>query len=215
MLVFIFLLTFVLIFLLIIVSMLVFSTIHFEVQNFELSNIEKEDNKKKVNDNYELMISFYLFNKVKWISFHLNDKKMRKIYSKMQLEKIDIRTFEKDFKLKDLKELSKLNAKLSYFNLKMKLGTEDAILTSFIVCFISSFISLLLPHVIKKYQKNQYDYMIQPLYLYKNLYEIKFNCIIEVKIVHIINISYIFWKKRRVDKNERTSNRRSYGYSYE
>ena len=49
---------------------------------------------------------------------------------------------------------------------------------------------------------------------YKNEYYISLDSIISIKIVHIINSMLIFVKKGR-DKNERTSNRRPYAYSYE
>ena len=59
-------------------------------------------------------------------------------------------------------------------------------------------------------------YKIEPLYLNHNIYEIKLNCIFEIKMVHIINMIYYFIKKRRGENHEqRTSDRRAYGYSYE
>lgn len=68
---------------------------------------------------------------------------------------------------------------------------------------------------INKIEKN-YKYQITPIFQNKNLYKINLNCIIQLKMVHIINVIYIFSKKGRSDKNERTaSNRKSYGYSYE
>ncbi len=194
--------------------MLILSTIRLKIDNFELSNMKKQ--MEKLNKEYKVTITLYLFNKIKWFSFRLNDKKMRKMYSKMNLEKIDLKKIEKDFKLSDLKLIKKLNLKIDYLNLESKIGTENAMLTSFIIVAISTFISILLPYTVKKYEKEKYNYMIMPVYINKNVYEIKLKCIIETKMVHIINIIYVLKKKRRVDKNEqRTSNRRSYGYSYE
>ena len=65
-----------------------------------------------------------------------------------------------------------------------------------------------------KYQN--YIYNIKPIYNNKNLYKINLNCIIEIKMVHIINIIYMLLKKGR-KKNEcsTTSNRKPYAYSYE
>lgn len=193
------------------ICMLVLSTIRIKIEDFEASNIQAKASPK----NYKIIISLYLFNKIKWIFVHLNDKKMRKMYSKMNLEKIDLKKFKKDFQVKDLKMVKKIDPKISYLNLKTGIGVEDVVATSFIIFIISTLIAILLPYTIKKYEKDKYHYEILPLYLNKNAYEIKLDCIIEVKMVHIINIGYVFLKKRRVDKNERTSNRRSYGYSYE
>ncbi len=134
----------------------------------------------------------------------------------MQLEKIDFKKLEQDFKWEDLKIIKKLNPKISYLDLKAKIGIESPVITAFIVSIISSIISILLPYVAINLNKKNYKYIIQPLYQNKNLYKIQFNCIIQVKMVHIINVIYIFLKKGRSDSDERTtSNRRAYGYSYE
>ena len=196
------------------ICMTLLSTVRIKIENFAMSNIK--DKKDSISEKYKITISFYLWNIMKWISFKINHKKIRKIYQKIQLEKFDFKKIEKNFQLKDLKEIRKLNPEVSYFNLELKAGTEDAVLTSFIIFAISTFISILLPHVIKKYDADKYRYEIVPLYINQNVYEMKLNCIIQIKMVHIINIIYVFLKKRRVDSYEqRASNRRTYGYSHE
>ncbi len=209
-------LVFILLALLIIILTFLFftllSTFHIEIKDLEATNM-----KEKKTPDYAIILSLYLFNKLKWISVNLNDEKLRKTYSKMQLEKIDIKKLEKDFKWEDLKIIKKLEPKISYLNLKMKLGVESPIITSFIVSIISSIISILLPHFVLKIKSKDYKYIIEPVYQNKNLYKIKFNCIIQVKMVHIINVIYILVRRKgRSDLNERTaSNRRAYGYSHE
>ena len=190
----------------------ILSTIRLEVDNFAVSNVNMT--KAFVSKEYKLIISLYLFYKIKWLSFRLNDKKIRNMYSKMKLEKVDLEQLKKDFKFVDLKEIKNIKPKIAYLDVDLNLGVQDVIVTSFIIAIISTLISILLPYAMKKYSKDSYKYKIMPLYMNKNVYEIKLNCIIEVKIVHIINIIYVFLKKRR-RKDERTSNRRSYGYSYE
>ncbi len=213
--------------------LILLSTFHIEIKDLEATNMNedikeqkniynnktsKKSNKhEESNNGYAIILSLYLGNKLKWISIHLNDEKLRKTYSKMQLEKIDIKKLEKDFKWEDLKVIKKLNLKISYLNLKMKLGVESPIITSFIVSIISSIISIFLPHLALKIKSEDYKYIIEPIYQNQNLYKIKFNCIIQVKMVHIINVIYILVKRKgRRDLNERTtSNRRAYGYSHE
>lgn len=196
------------------ICMMIFSTIRIQFNNFTMSNIK--DNKNILQRKYKIIVSLHLFNRIKWLLIKLNDKKIKNMYSKMNLEKMDFKTLQNDFKIKNLVYLKKLNPKISYLNLEFKIGTEDIIATSFVVAIISSIIGILLPHVVKKYKENKCYYKIVPLYINKNVYEIKFDCIIEIKNVHIINIIYVFIKKRRDRKYEqRASNRRSYGYSYE
>ncbi len=134
----------------------------------------------------------------------------------MQLEKLDFKKFRKDFKVKDLKELPKLQPKISYLNLDANLGFISPITTSFLVATIASIISIALPYLAKSIKKERYIYNIKPLYYNKNLYKINLNCIIEIKMVHIINIIFILIKKGR-KKNEQstTSNRKPYAYSHE
>ena len=194
-----------------IITLIIASTLHIQIKNLSVSNMEP----KNTNE-YAIIFSLYLGNKIKWIWFRLNDKKVRKMYSKMQLEKLDFKKFRKDFKVKDLKELPKLQPKISYLNLDANLGVISPVTTSFLVATIASIISIALPYLAKSLKKERYIYNIKPLYYNKNLYKINLNCIIEIKMVHIINIIYIIVKmKRRSDKNERTSNRRSYDYCHE
>lgn len=194
-----------------IITLIIASTLHIQIKNLSVSNMEP----KNTNE-YAIIFSLYLGNKIKWIWFRLNDKKVRKMYSKMQLEKLDFKKFRKDFKVKDLKELPKLQPKISYLNLDANLGFISPITTSFLVATIASIISIALPYLAKNLKKERYIYNIKPLYYNKNLYKINLNCIIEIKMVHIINIIFILIKKGR-KKNEQstTSNRKPYAYSYE
>lgn len=192
------------------ICMIILSTIKLELRHFEASNM------RKISKDYQLKISFNLFGKLKWIGIRFNNKKIEKLSHKIKWKSIDFKKMEQNFEIEDLKQLEKLQPNLSYFHLESKIGTEDAIITSFLVAIISVIISVLLPHIVKKYEENKYHYKIVPLYVNKNVYEIKFDCIIEIKMVHIINILYYFLKKRRGENHEqRASNRRSYGYSYE
>ncbi len=200
-------------FFVILILLLFLSTIRINVNKLKLSNIDNNYG-ENIKD-YSINISMSLFNKIKWISVNLNDKKIKKIQNKMNMKKIDFKKLKGDFKPDDIKLLKKIKVKIAYLELLARIGVNDVVATSFIIFAITMIISLLLPHVIEEYKDKKYNYKILPLYLNRNAYEIKLDCIIEVKMVHIINIVYVFLKKRRVDRNERTSNRRPYGYSYE
>lgn len=201
-------LVFIICILIFLVLLITFSTIRIQVENFEASNME---NMKKPK-NYKIKIALYLFNKIKWIWISLDDKKIQKISQKSKWNEVDIKKY---VDVKDIKLVKKLSPKISFLNLKVKLGAFDILTTTYLVAILSTFIAILLPYTIKKYKKENYYYEILPVYSDKNLYEIKLNCIIEEKMVHIISIVYALLKKRRVDKNERTSNRRSYAYGHE
>ena len=194
-----------------IITLIIASTLHIQIKNLSVSNMENKNVKE-----YAIIFSLYLGNKIKWIWFKLNDKKVRKMYSKMQLEKLDFKKFRKAFKVKDLRKLPKLQPKISYLNLDANLGVISPVITSFLVVTIASIISIALPYLVKVLEKERYIYNIKPLYYNKNLYKINLNCIIEIKMVHIINMIFVLIKKGR-KKNEQstTSNRKPYAYSYE
>ncbi|MCI9246333.1 MAG: DUF2953 domain-containing protein [Clostridia bacterium] len=208
----VFILLTILIILLTFFFLILLSTVHIKIQNFSITNMKEE----KLDKDYAIILSLYLGNKIKWISIHLNDKKLRKAYSKMQLEKIDLEKLEKDFRWEDLKVIKKLQPKIANLKLNMQVGLENPVVTAFAVTSISSIISIFLPYVAVSKKKEHYEYAITPVYQNQNLYKIEFGCIIQVKMVHIINVISSFLKKGRSDLNERTtSHRRSYGYSYE
>ena len=192
--------------------LIIASTLHIQIKNLSISNMQTKNNTK-----YAIIFSIYFANKIKYIWFNLNSKRAKKIYSKVQLEKIDLKKFKKVFKLSDLKELTKLHLKISDLNLEMNIGTKSPLVTSFLVVTISNAISLLLPHLVNNLKDNRYFYNIKPLYYNKELYKINLDCIIEIKMVHIINVIYYIFLKKGRRKNERstTSNRKPYAYSYE
>lgn len=192
--------------------LIIASTLHIQIKNLSISNMQTKNNTK-----YAIIFSIYFANKIKYIWFNLNSKRAKKIYSKVQLQKIDLKKFKKVFKLSDLKELTKLHLKISDLNLEMNIGTKSPLVTSFLVVTISNAISLLLPHLVNNLKDNRYFYNIKPLYYNKELYKINLDCIIEIKMVHIINVIYYIFLKKGRRKNERstTSNRKSYAYSHE
>lgn len=192
--------------------LIIASTLHIQIKNLSISNMQTKNNTK-----YAIIFSIYFANKIKYIWFNLNSKRAKKIYSKVQLEKIDLKKFKKVFKLSDLKELTKLHLKILDLNLEMNIGTKSPLVTSFLVVTISNAISLLLPHLVNNLKDNRYFYNIKPLYYNKELYKINLDCIIEIKMVHIINVIYYIFLKKGRRKNERstTSNRKSYAYSHE
>lgn len=200
-------------FLLTLFILVLFSTIRIEIKNLRVGNKEIE-NQTRIKDNYEVKIGVYFLEKLPILWTRLNNQKMRKIYHSKQLEKIDLKKIETKipFNKQTLQIMKQMKIRISKLNLQIAIGTEDAILTSYLVAMIASVIGILLPHLINK--NSNYYYKINPLYQNKNEYHIYLDSIICIKIVHIID-SMLFLLKKGRDKNERTSNRRSYAYRYE
>ena len=122
----------------------------------------------------------------------------------------------KQFDKKALVAVKELNIGIKKIKLYVDIGTENASLTSILVPALSTIIAIILHKKVKKFENQKFQ--IQPIYSNQNLVNIDISGIFDIKISHIINIIYIFNKEKKKgvkENNERTSNRRSYGYSYE
>lgn len=202
--------------LILLVSVLLFSNIKIEIQNFSKSNydaITKELGKK----DFYVKIGIYFMNRIPLLAIKLNSKRMHKIYSKQKLEQIDEEKIKEIIPNKEvgLQAIKDLEIELLEFKLGLAIGTEDVLLTSGIVCILASLLGILLPKIMREDKLKDISYHIQPIYKNKNLYKIDLDCIINVKVVHIICMIDNILKRRRVDKNDRASHRRAYDYSYE
>lgn len=192
----------------ILLLMLVFSTIKLNVKKFNIMNI-KGTLKRETGKEILIYAELYLLGVVKIARI----KVTKNLLEKLRIRR-DVKEIEKEvesFRFGHLIEvIKKFKLKLEKIDLNLKLGVDDVILTSYLVAFISSVIGILIGI---SEPKKQY-FKVLPLYNFGNSIKINLNCIITVKIVHIIYVIYILLKKRRKD-HERTSNRRPYDYSYE
>ena len=136
------------------------------------------------------------------------------------MKKIDFSKIRRNLKNKEvpkkeiIQAVKQIKPKIENLKLKVNLGTEDVIITSYLVAIVSAAIGIILPHVTYK-NTTKCDYIIKPIYKDKNEYAVALNGIFSIKIVHIIYSMFILLKKGRDKNNERASNRRSYAYDYE
>ena len=191
------------------IVLIVFSTINIEIENFNY-NTQSYKIKCIINVKIKILKNIPIF-KIK-----ITDDKVRKMYQKFKY-KIDITDIERDKEINRKVKLfiRKLKIELKEMKLRIDIGTEDAVLTSFMVPILGMLISVFIKNNATDYEKQ--NFIIQPIYCNKNLLNILFSGIFEFKMIHIINIIYILIRKEGVKKNERTttSNRRTYGHSYE
>ena len=121
----------------------ILSTVKIKINNLEAMN------QKEFAHNYKVEIALELFGKIKWLKFKLNENKLKKLSTKMHLERIDIKQLEKDLKLADIKEILGIRPKISYMNLALKVGVDDVLLTTYLVPIISTFLAILLPYAVE------------------------------------------------------------------
>lgn len=187
-----------------------------KIQNIKY-NSEKVKGERLAN-NYQIIIKILTLEKIPIFRLKINKSKIEKINAKTHLkqkikeeiQKQDIAKaieMEKKFDLKKLIPEVYKNIKLETenINLKIDIGTENVVLTSFIIPIIST----ILAFTVKR------NFEVQPIYQNKNIIKFELNGIFSVKMIHIIDTICILKKKRRVYKNERTSNRRTYDNCYE
>ena len=151
------------------------------------------------------------------LKIKLNSKKIinnQKLQEKIKQQKTKIIENKANVDKELIKSLKNIKTEIKEINLKISIGTENAALTAFTIPVISTFIAIFLSKQIKKYNAKQV-FLVEPVYLDKNLLNIEISSIFQIKMIHIINTICIVNKKRKGDKNERTSNRRPYDYGYE
>ena len=180
-------------------------------------NSEKVKGERLAN-NYQIIIKILTLEKIPIFRLKINKSKIEKINAKTHLkqkikEEIQKQDIAKAIEMEKKYDLKKLisevykNIKLETenINLKIDIGTENVVLTSFIIPIIST----ILAFTVKR------NFEVQPIYQNKNIIKFELNGIFSVKMIHIIDTICILKKKRRVYKNERTSNRRTYDNCYE
>lgn len=211
----------ILFFLALISLMLCLSSLEIEINDLYINSENKKHHKLQ---NYLFSIRLKLLDKITWLKIKIDKNKMKKIenskifkskiFNKVNeyeyIRDIILKNKEEIFKKDNIKYIKEINPKVNQFKLNMQICTLDGVFTSFGVAILAAIISILLAKNVEKFDKNKYKYVITPIYEQKPKIKIELNCIISIKIVHIMNVIYMLMKKRRVEYDERTSNRGSY-----
>ena len=201
---------------LMIIALVITIKIKIEIQNIKFLTNEKPH----LNRKYEIKIKIYTFGIIPIFNIKLNNRKIQKI---MKNQKIKEKIKQKETKIIENKanidkelitSLKNIQTEIEEINLKILIGTENASLTAFTIPVISTVIAMFLNKQIRKYNDKQV-FLVAPVYIDKNLINVEFSGIFQIKMIHIINTICIINKKRKGGKNERTSNRRPYDYGYE
>lgn len=196
-----------------IVLLLLFSKIKIQVINFYFSSEKKENT--HLNKDYKILVYIYVLGIVPILKINITRNKLEKLKIKEKIENIDFKLLKdnNNFDIDFIKAIKTIKLDIKKISLQISLGTENAFLTSMIIPAISTIISIVLNKKVKDYNKQ--IFIINPVYIDKNIVNISLNGIFEMKMIHIINTVCTLNIRRRVSKHVRTSNRRAYDYSYE
>ena len=198
-----------------IIFLIITGTIEYRVDKLLISNM---NTKEKTTIDFLSYFEFYVFSKFRIIKVKIDDETIKKLSLNDKFKNIDFNKLKTDKPLKkeNRELLKKMHINLKQFHFNLELGTKSVITSSFLITIISTLLPMFLSKIIQKYDKNDYSFNIKPVYIGENKLKLEFNGIVSVKMVHIIYVIYIYLKEKGEWKNnERTSNRRSYGYSYE
>ena len=211
--VFLFILLIILIFTLIIMT----SKIEIKIINLVIQS-QRENH---IEDGYEMILKLNILGNIPIIKFTITKSKLKKIQNTLKMNE-KIKKLEKDIWdnrnkidvnfVETMKAVSK-GIHIEDLNVKTTVGTENAFLTAILVAIFSSIFSIGISRLSVKEDKVKYK--IEPIYMCQNFIKIAISGIFQIKVIHIINIIYVFNKKGGMKNHERTYNRRSYDYSYE
>ena len=187
---------------------------------FKIKHFEYETNLKKRHKKLELNIGIYLYGYIKILGATLEDDGVRFFGKKLNYQKfkwiepfknVDFKNLDYDFKLRDMREWK---LQLESLDLKLDMGFENVLFTSFSIFVASTLLSIFVKRTVKKFNPKKYHYIIKPHYRNANIVNLRATGIISSNTVHIIAI-LLKYKKRRTKDYERTSYRRAYENGYE
>lgn len=171
-----------------------------------LNLIISSQNKKHINDRYEIIIKLKIFGTIPIIKFTLNKNKIIKMQQSLNMKE-KVKQLEKDIMqnkneldvqiIKGLKEFSKV-IYIEKLDLEIELGTEDAFLTSMLVAIFSSILSIGFSRI--RVKEKNIAYEIEPVYRNQNSIKFEIFAIFQIKVIHIIDTIYVLNKKKREEK---------------
>lgn len=184
------------------VFMISISRIEINIKNMHMNNLNKGKNNEHICIKLSLRIGNW-----NWLKIKLNKQNLANLYAKLKIQEytdgINFETIKNKFEIsakhilknKEFRKLIKnIKIEVEKFNANIALGTEDYIVTSYIVATISIIISNILPHIIS--EKNKKDrklskiihYRIVPIYRDENEYNIHLTLVACIKVWNLIKV---------------------------
>ena len=131
---------------------------------------------QKINKESKIYVYLLILGKIKL--FKKDIKKMKQPNLKLENNNIDIKILKNKELRIDYKELLKnIDVDIKKINLNVQIGTQDAALTAIIVGILSGMLGIIL-------KKPQYE--VRPIYINKNFFKIKIECIISIYLMQYI-----------------------------
>lgn len=175
---------YVLIIVAILVVILLFSSLKIKVNNIHLSTENIEEG--MLNDDYKICIILYILKIIPILKVCITKEKLDKLQIQEKLKKVDIKKIKlRKINKEQIRIINKYKPCIKKIKLFMDIGVEDAVLTSYLVAFISSLLGVTLRKALQQTQEN--IFLINPIYN-RMLLKVNLNCVIEVKIINMVYV---------------------------
>lgn len=169
-----------------------YSNVIIDIKKIKINN--KENNIADLYiDNLDVNVYLYLFKIIKILKIKIKNENIVILGFKIPSKKI--LKFEKNNIYENLINLKNnykkirfdnIKLKLKKFDMKLKIGTENVIATSFVVFAFSTIITYFLKLVIDKYNSNKYNYIIEPIYVNQNNISLDLESEIKIETKNLI-----------------------------
>lgn len=186
------------------------SKIEIEIKNLDISTMRQNI----INKNYEIIIALVIFNKWRIIKLKITKDKIKKIRKSKMIKRLDTKLLKNKKTNKSIiQTIKELKIEIKKIEMQIEIGLEDAALTAISVGIVSGIIGILLKDKITAKDK----YEIKPIYIQKNLINLRLNCIFRIDLMHYIykQLKNNILKERGNKYERKSSNRRAYAYSHE
>ena len=197
----------ILIILVVITVIIMYTDIKIQVEDFKF---QLDSQNIETNKSFKVIIKFNIFKKINYFKFTINNNKVKSYNAKQSFDKIFKDIFKGENNKDKKNSKNQKHIKIEKLKLNVDVGIENVALTA----IITGVGSILLSNLIGKNIENTkgIKWKITPIYNV-NLLKIELNCIISIKLIHIINRIYV--TRKEGDKNARTSNRKNIKCIYE
>ena len=163
------------------------------------------------NSKYNIVIRLKFLNILTFFKIKLKSKDINKKLKKIQVIKQKI---GKEQTKEGIQIIKKLKIAIEYIDLRLIIGTEFITFTTCIITIISIIFPIILSTLKLNKSKDNYKYYFESKYN-QNKFNLTLDCIISIKMVHIINVIIQLLLKKGGKKNDRASNTRVDDNCYE
>ena len=128
----------------ILAMLILLSSISIEVEQFY------KENNKELQLRKPIVFRIKLLDKITIVKWKITKRKIDQLEKDKKIPHMDLETIEREhiFQKKNRDFIKNLKICLESLSLKIAIGTEDAVLTSYTVALLASAISILLPHIV-------------------------------------------------------------------